>query len=196
MKKIFNSRLGFTLIEILVVIAITAILSGYLASYSRSSRRQIALYIEQQKIAGLIFKAKSLAIESFVATGQGNCGYGLAMDYPRKSYGIFYYATSTASNSPKSIQCPAIKKNGKLDLGQITAFSDKTFINTSTIAFTNPSPLPDALYYVLFVPPDPQTLIVDRNGDIMPGSATVYLQTSDGLTKAMVTVNPAGQVNF
>jgi len=188
-----DPRLGFTLIELLVVIAVTVMLSSYLVSYNRSSQRQIILYVEQQKIANLIFKAKSLAIESFIKTEEGNCGYGLAVNYSARNYSIFYYATSTVSDQPKLVQCSEIKKNGA-NLDQIRTLSDTTSLN-SNLVFKSPEPT-DALYYVLFVPPDPQTIIVDKNGDLLSDPGTIYLQTGDGSAQAVVTVNLAGQVNF
>jgi Tfp pilus assembly protein PilE len=185
---------GFTIIEIIVVVAVTILLSSYVVSYTRTGQRQILLYAETQKLASSVLMAKSLAIESFADTRQGNCGYGLAIDYGQKNYSIFYYATSTTSNQPKYAQCPTIKKDGELLLDRITPFSAATRLS-SELAFRFPAPA-DAIYYVLFVPPDPETLIAGSDGTIFPGSGSIYLQTSDGLAKLTVTVNPAGQVNF
>ena len=193
-RDILSSRRGFTLVEILVIIAVTALLSAYIVSYQRTGQRQILLYVETQKMAGLILKAKSLAIESFADTSQGNCGYGLAVNYGSGSYGLFYYTTSTPDTKSKYVQCSAIKKTGVLASGRITALLAATPLNPE-IVFRTPVPT-DAIYYVLFVPPDPETLIADNNGNISPSSGAVYLETKDGLAKSTITVNPAGQVNF
>ncbi len=198
-RRASHSARGFTLIELLVVIAVTVLLSTYIISYQRTGQRQILLYVESQKIASLILKAKSLAIESFVDVSQGNCGYGLRVDYSGKSYGIFYYATSTTDNESKYIQCQEIKRSGSLAPGRIVPFSDTTQLNSELVFWTPPpGNATPPLYYVLFVPPDPETLLVDQSGDIVsgPGSEAVYLETKDGLASTTVVVNPAGQVNF
>jgi prepilin-type N-terminal cleavage/methylation domain-containing protein len=191
-----RNKKGFTLVEILVVVTITALLSAYVVSYTRTGQRQITLYIEKQKIAGLILKAKSLAIESFTQVSQGNCGYGLAVNYGQRSYSIFYYATSTASSQPKYVQCPQLKISGSLVLQQVVTSSDVMQLNTDLAFPSSIDSFPDALYYVLFVPPAPQTLIAGKNGNILPDSGTIYFNTSDGSASTTVTVNPAGQVNF
>ncbi len=192
--RILNSRRGFTLVELLVVIAVMVFLSAYIISYQKTGQRQITLYVEAQKMASLILKAKSLAIESFVDVSQGNCGYGLEVNYNQGSYNMFYYATSTTNNQSKYIQCPGIKKNGVLASDQIVAFSGVERLN-SGLVFQTPMP-DDAIYYVLFVPPDPETLIADQNGNIFSGSGIINIKTKDGLAKAAITVNSAGQVNF
>jgi prepilin-type N-terminal cleavage/methylation domain-containing protein len=199
-----RSRSGFTLVELLVVVSIMAIMSTYVATYFRSSQPRLTLYAEQQKIASLIFKAKSLAMESFVETSKGNCGYGLAMDYANSGYYIFYYTTSTASNQPKSVQCPAIKQNGKLDATQIKPFSDATTLSQG-LSFPSNSFLnsqPDILYYILFVPPNPTPLILDKTYKVILDknnkaiSGSIYLQTADGSVTSTVSVNTAGGVDF
>ena len=61
-------RKGFTLIEILIVLAITAVLSGLAIVYTHVGQNQISLSIEESKIAQLILEAKELSIATYSRT--------------------------------------------------------------------------------------------------------------------------------
>ena len=45
-----SARNGFTLIELIVVLGITAFLSSIMISYNHTSRQQLALYAEETKL--------------------------------------------------------------------------------------------------------------------------------------------------
>ncbi len=186
-RSTFRGRGGFTLIETLIVIAITTMLSGFAITYSRMSARQVALFIEEQKIAGLILRAKELAITAYIQP-TASCGYGVRIDYVRSQYYIYSYAP------PGAPGCSTVASNG-ISPGQANFFSDMNTLN-SNLAF--PAVLPtDAITYVLFLPPNPTTVLKTNNGaasSSVPGK--VYLQTSDGSGKVFITVNLAGQVDF
>src|SRR3990167_848850 len=64
---------AFTIVELLVVLAITAILFSSLIFYSRSAERQLILFKEQMKVITALQKAKSLAISAF-GENQAPCG--------------------------------------------------------------------------------------------------------------------------
>lgn len=67
---------GFTLIETMVVIAITMLISTMLLTYNRSSEKQIVLFRDQAVLVGFLNRAKSLAIEKF-NENRLVCAYGL-----------------------------------------------------------------------------------------------------------------------
>lgn len=64
MKK----RGGFTLIEMIIVIAIMAILATVFLSYDKSGERQVILLGEQTKVVALLNRAKALALGGAVRT--------------------------------------------------------------------------------------------------------------------------------
>lgn len=71
-------RRGFTLIEVVIVIGITAFLSALLLTYNRSSDIQIVLSVERAKVVGFLNRAKVFALERNLAKGGENvCAFGV-----------------------------------------------------------------------------------------------------------------------
>jgi len=71
---------GFTLIETMVVIAITAILAALTIAYNRSSEKQIALFKDQAVVAGALDRAKAFALERFKSGTETACAFGVHID--------------------------------------------------------------------------------------------------------------------
>lgn len=72
-------RGGFTILEMLVVIGITVLLSSLAISYNRSSGRQLSVFREEARMVNLVNRAKVLAMERFnepPADGVSVCGVG------------------------------------------------------------------------------------------------------------------------
>ena len=190
LRKKLQEKKAFTLVEIMIVVAITAMLSSFAIGYSRISARQVTLFVEQNKIASLVLRAKSLTLSTYtqpVAT----CGYGVAVNYAQNQYEIFSYTPPGPVGNP---QCDTIATSGIVP-GQVKFFSDLTKLNNG-VQFQTPVPA-DGLYYILFIPPDPTTLLsVSNGGAITNQPAKIYLQTVDGNGKLTVTLNTAGQVDY
>lgn len=69
---------GFTLIEVVIVIGITAFLSALLLTYNRSSDSQIVLSVERAKVVGFLNRAKAFALERNLAKGgEDVCAFGV-----------------------------------------------------------------------------------------------------------------------
>ena len=68
---------GFSLIEILVVVSIMALLSGFMIVYTRGSENQIKILKDKAVFIGALYRAKSLALRTFVSSDVKVCGYGL-----------------------------------------------------------------------------------------------------------------------
>ena len=84
------ARQGFTINEILVVLAITVFLSGMLLSYNRSSEKQITLFKDRSYIVGVLNRSKSLAEERFIGSGgQNACAFGVRIDITSQKLVLF-----------------------------------------------------------------------------------------------------------
>lgn len=187
-RSIFR-RLGFTMVEILIVVAVTATLSSFLLVYNNNSRQRIVLFVEQAKIAQIILKAKSLSISTYANSGITSCGYGVKFDYENRMYSIFRYDYSD--------NCENLRRTNP------DIFNDPSGAHIKPVeglAFTMPTGVvfdtghSDAITYVLFVPPDPRTIV--QSGESIGGSGSVYLKSADGGSTATVSVGAAGQVNY
>ncbi|MEK7212602.1 MAG: type II secretion system protein [Patescibacteria group bacterium] len=183
----FQEKNGFTVIELLVVIGVVILLLGCLILYGSVSRNQVALYIEEAKIAQIILRSKALSISTF---GNPNvpCGYGVQINPAAKTYSLFSYDVP---------DCGAISN---IDINDPNKYKTVQSSNLPKgVAFQScPAGGTERLDYVLFMPPDPKTLVwVD--GYPTPsaaGSGKIYLATADCSANIVVTVSTAGQVSF
>lgn len=198
-SSILNSRSGFTLIELLVVVAITAMISTFAITYSKIGQRQVTLYVEEQKIASLIQKARSLAVTIYsqgVPGSQLFCGYGLEIDYGKNTYSIFAYKRAPGPPSPTACETIADIIPGFIDSNSGNVPSSFTDVSLDANVKFNSAPA-DALRYVLFVAPNPKTIVSsDPGGGHSTSPATIYLETVDGRGSVAITVNASGQVDF
>ncbi len=169
MEKNQSARSGFTLIEMLVVISITALLSSVLIIYSRIGERQILLFREQAKIINMILKSKSLALQTYVS-GEKTCGYGVHFEAPRSA--ILFRDLSDDCSASDNVYSGASEDFEKLSLDGLISFS--------AIDFTD----------ILFIPPDPQ---VRLNPAQSSGNISIKAIDSDAVVK--VKINSAGQVS-
>ncbi len=186
-----RSRSAFTLIEILVVVAVAAALSALAITYTGIGRNEVALTIEESKIAQFILQAKSLSIATYGTAGTGICGYGFLIDPQAQTYSIFAYAPSGAP------PCP--------DAAQVTGLSAGSEQSSTPGTWQVPVaqgvkivPGAGALDAVLFYPPDP-TVLFSTDGVSFasaPTGLSINLATVDGKNTATLTVNPEGQVTF
>ncbi len=75
---------GFSVVEMLIVLAIMLVLSGIFIGYNRTSGKQLVLYTEQTRVIGILNEAKSLALQKFkedsVAEGYVVCAYGVGFE--------------------------------------------------------------------------------------------------------------------
>ena len=186
--------LGFTLVEIFVVVAVSALIAGLALSYSRKGEDRISLYIESQKIIELIFRAKSLSLATYAnAPGSDKpCGYGLQLDYSAQQYSLFSYVPVSAPEfcpSPSDVSSVPEISREPVD-GARYAYKPASGVLLQAMG--------DSLYVVLFVPPAPRTLL-SRNfggGGFVDLPSFVYLTTRDGSATMKIVVSPEGQVNF
>ncbi len=182
-----RSRRGFSLIELLVVVTISAVISSLAIVYSKISQRQIALYVETQKIGEVILRAKALTLATYNDPTPPSCGYGFDIDYTTRTYTLFGY---NPMPPPPGCNIATIDPASKFPIVQTEVLNRDIVFDTSAA---------DTLYSVLFTPPEPRIFISNNiSGAVTdpPISSSVHLKTLDGSTHADVTVSPAGQVEF
>lgn len=91
-----NLKRGFSLIEMLVVVGIVIFLAGMVVAYSSSTGRKMMLYAEQSKVASVLSRAKSLALQKYsVGSGVSACAFGVEFILPG-TYKIFRVDTNSS----------------------------------------------------------------------------------------------------
>ncbi len=74
-----QKRNGFTLVEVLVVIAVLGILTSISIGFSRTNAKQLAVFTERAAFVSAILRTKSLAIQTYVFPPGAAvpCGFGI-----------------------------------------------------------------------------------------------------------------------
>lgn len=174
-----SRRKGFTLIETLIVIAITALLSSFVLTYTSTSREQVALYVEQSKISQTILRAKSLTLSTYNQPAIP-CGYGVRIDYDMGIYELFSYGAAPCSSV------------SVIDPNLATRVRESRLPPQVRLGVK-----PESIEYVLFTPPDPKTSIWRRGaGAATSSDGIVFLQGTSGKSAVGIGVSFAGQVSF
>lgn len=184
---------GFTLIEMLIVVAISAMLASMAISYGGVERDQTELSIEKTKVAEFIFQARSLSLATYRnnSASANTCGYGVLIDNPQNTYSIFAYDPVGAG-----VRCPS-EGDVAYDTGSYPIIGNDSK-NTDEAWQVHPQggiTISSAASIVFFFPPNPDTFIYDAGGNPID-QASITLTTPDNKASATVFVNSAGQVNF
>ncbi len=169
---------GFTLIEILVVMAITVLVTGFLVanfSRSRTDLNQVAL-----TVTNAVREAQSNALTGSLVRGTYRCGYGI--HFQSDGYLIF------AGPDAHLVDCTT--QNRTYDAGVDTTISTGLLPNQSLEIV---QPAPD----VYFEPPNPTTYI----GGALGGSGAVVQirrkgAVCPGADCRTITVSPSGSVQL
>jgi len=184
-------RGGFSLIEMLVVMSITLMLSAILIGYTREAGRQLLLVSSQAKIVNLISRAKSLSVATFIdekglptdPAAPKICGYGVRVDRDLKQVFIFRDLAVDCSD-PASAGYRVFGAGDVKLLSTLDVFS----VPDAAIQFGDDTTLEN----VLFIPPDP-TIVV--NADPSLQSAKVTLQSKDKILNVLVKIDNAGKIS-
>ena len=183
-----KSGAGFTLIEMVVGLAVMALLSSILILYSRTGEKQIILFKEQAKVVSTIWRAKSLTLQTY-AKEPNVCGYGVHFDYaPDNQFIIFKDRPATGFEN-------CLDENGVYTGdGRYTPYSDEEFeinkladgLELFSETFTN------SLSDVLFIPPDPKIEFTPTSGSLNREIAVRIIDSST--SKVVIKITNAGQV--
>ena len=160
---------GFTLVEMMIVITISAVLMAMVIFYGRGGEKQIILLTEQAKLINTILRSKSLAIQTFNQPRRP-CGYGV--HFVPNGYILFKDLSEDCSLSDKKYSGP------DEDVDNI--------ILNKAVKF-----LPPPLLDVLFIPPDPTVILIPSHPE-----AVLTIATLDEASSLKVKVTEAGQVTF
>jgi prepilin-type N-terminal cleavage/methylation domain-containing protein len=210
-----HNKKGFTLIEILIVLAITAVLSSLAIVYTHVGQNQISLSIEESKVAQLILEAKELSVATY-SSNSPTCAYGVAFNYASSAasstYSLFAYnAAVTSPLYPGRQICPSLASTSvAFDTGAVQQYQSGSWqVHTAPGVVLDGSggAASDTIQYILFYPPDPCTMInVAQQTTFLsdcssiagppPSASYVYLSTVDKSMSRTITVNPAGQVSL
>jgi len=182
---------GFTLIEMMVVIAITTILAGLTLAYNRSGQKQIILFRDQALIVGVLNRAKSLTVQKFREQNPNlanydSCGFGVHFE-PNGEF-ILFEDLGTGGCGV------GFDNNYEYDVsltdpitGAVVTEKIESMKLDNRIKFTGiPAP-----FDVVFVPPE-LTVKTTRVGGF---PVEVMLETQDGTVKTNVTIGSASQVS-
>jgi prepilin-type N-terminal cleavage/methylation domain-containing protein len=179
---------GFTLIEVLIVVAISAMLAALAIGYSGVERDQAALSVEETKISQFILQARALALATYGNTAGTACGYGVSFNPSQRTYSVFAYVPGG--------ECPSVSDITSAPGAATEArYTDETWEVHPQDDITLPASAPDTLSLILFYPPDPTTFLFGASGDPM-SQASIYLESADGKSSRTISVNSAGQVSF
>jgi len=199
-RSVISNR-GFSLIEVLIVIAISGMLSAIVITYSGTSKNITSLSVEAAKISQFLFQAKSLAIATYSNPDPSNpwCGYGVSFDYSGNgTYSIFAYKRPSDLSS-----CPnasTTRARGVLP-SEMAKYSDATWQVKVVKGIALKKMNPGSVSFVLFYPPAPTTLInlVDTasNQFVDNEPSNIHLLPIGGGTNSQtISINSAGQINL
>lgn len=185
-----NRRSGFTLVEVMVVMSVTAMLSALILVYNASTRETLRLFTEKARVAQLVFRAKSLALSTYTEGGIERCGYGVRFDRGAGKYALVSYAPPSCADRAQVRTNPEYFE--EVQLSSFTLPPTLEFRDRASAGVTG-----EQLSYVLFLPPDPTILLARDDGSLITtGDGEVRLGIKDRETDAIVSVNGAGQVTF
>lgn len=133
-RKEKNDRRGFTVIEMLVVVGITIILSGMMLGFNRSSEKTIALVTERERVMSILGMARSLALQRKNPGVGFACGYGVKFSGNSiELFGVIRGATS------KVADCAALEATNEDTAVEIFTLEKKAIATGVTrIYFSSP----------------------------------------------------------
>lgn len=180
---------GFTIIEMVIVVAIVGVLSGITLIYNRSGAEQLKLFKEEATVVGLLNRARALAAEKYNKSPD-SCAFGIHFIAGSSDFSLFQdlkpaakefckelggsYNNDFTYNSGESIQ------DFILERGLI--FEISFGLAGTQIATGNPVD-------IMFIPPElgvTSTIILPVN---------LKISTSAGGDSKTVIINDTGQIS-
>jgi len=177
-----RKRRGFTLIEVLVTIGISAILAGTLLAYNRSGESQIAVFKDQATISGLINRAKAFAQQRLNTPLA--CAFGIHIDGGGASTFQIFADKRINLSDPCVFQSGAFapgldfRYNGESEvIGSYTLDSRTHFVGVPTEGLD-----------IVFIPPD----LIATSSVTLP--VTFQISDAAGAHVSSITIEQGGQM--
>jgi len=181
-KSFSNLKAGFTFVELIVIIAIIAILTGISYPYYNSTRNSLALERAGAKLVQDMRRAQELAISGQEFSGSfPSGGYGVYFDKNAVNYAIFADVNSDGT-------CANNCSGASAERFQLINFENNIKITNIGVGVTKVN--------TIFIPPNPDILFTNLNGADM-GVAEVTIKIalmSDGNKYKEIKINRAGLV--
>ena len=172
------------MVELLVTVAVTALMASLIIVYGSASRQQVTLSIETAKLGQIISQAKSMSISTYNQT-PAPCGYGVHIDYNAQKYYLGSYQVLP--------DCKSVVSGAAFQMGWtvvLKSYALAAEVRFSYLTATN------SVDDVFFVPPDPKTVTSVSGLLSTQASGNVFLVTKDGAVTKKISINPVGQINF
>lgn len=183
-----SRRSGFTLVEVMVVLAVTMMLSAVILVYNSSTRDTLLLFTEKARVAQLILRAKSLALSTYTGGGEAEapCGYGVRIDHDAGVYALVSYSPPDCR-----VRTSVDTQASSFQVAELSSFTLPRMLE-----FRNVGNGQDTSY-IVFIPPDPAVLIAEEGGSLIyNGLGKIRLGIRGKETDAIVSVNAAGQITY
>ncbi len=197
---------GFTLIESLVVIAITVTLLGSLIFYSRGGQNQVTFFKEEATLSGALLQARSFALDAFqptlqpplgdtisLPTTERVCGWGIHVEPPNR-----YILFRDLGSTDPAIGCSIADKRYTSDVEAFQIFEVTSPLFISCVSLSGFDGICNTeARDVLFTPPAPKvsfatpTLIDPPNVSDLKITLTLPAENQSGI----ITVSKGGSVN-
>ena len=175
------------MIETMVVISITLLMSGTLIAYNRSAERQLVLFRDQAILVGAINRTKSLSIERFYNNPRV-CAFGLYFSKVNQNFIIFQDLHPTSSEAVFVCRNDDGTFNSNLiyDFGEeIERFSTDPRLSLELKSGSNDL----SSLTIVFIPPE-----ISVRADA-PLPATILLKDKNNFLRfSSVTIGQAGQI--
>lgn len=194
---------GFTVVEMLVVVAIILLLSGLMFTNYRSAQSETALQLSSQQLASDLRRAQNMALSTAI-TSQGivsKGGYGLYFDTNSDSatkYILFAECNPEEAFNPIAESCK--NKLGQSVSEEIESTDLRKGILLREIKLTdiNVGEKTVTSGYITFVPPEPKIIIgpiSDPENPPVKISITISSQGYPDIKKT-ITINAVGSINI
>ena len=182
MTKFDKKNGGFTVIEMLVVLGVSAILSTMFIGYGSGLRGQLEVIQEEAKLIQTILRAKTFSIQALAnEEGVVACGYGVHIDNNNQEYFIFRKEKEMQDCDSRSDESYRWALPSEI-VGERKKFDNKIIFDGGSSNIVD----------VVFLPPKPDvkllgTSLVDR------GEYVLCSKYNDFCRKVMI--NKVGQVD-
>ncbi len=163
MKSRRNARAGYTLVELAVVLAILAILSGIIFTSRGTGQDQLLIIREKAEIINLFYRAKAMSLQRFSEKGgnpgqpQDVCAFGVVFD-PGVLNGSFLFGDVADQVSDECKESGVYMGNVGFDNKDYKFSGPDDFFNPdprAVLTITDDSGATLSDFTILFVPPDP-----------------------------------------